>query len=226
MPLSLKGGDHTAGPESGQDLSPITGTRPTDFAWAALGVAIGVAIAGLFVVLVGALRRAVGVLPVWLRPMLGGLVLGGLGWLSPYALTFGEFQLDPLLGAQAGAGGLLVGGLAKLAGTSETVAAGWRGGFIIPLLFMGAALGATAADIIPGAPVTVLVVAAMVAANVGVTNTALGTAVVVTEMAGLHLLPTTLFASVLALALSPRFSLIGSQRPRRLPDGHDTHARA
>jgi H+/Cl- antiporter ClcA len=212
---SLLGG-HAMGP-IWSTLPPVARTQPLDFAWAGLGVAIGVAIALAFVVLVSGLRRAANLLPVSLRPVVGGLVLGGLGWLSPYALTFGEFQLDPLLAAEAGGAAFLVAGLAKLAGTSVTVAAGWRGGFIIPLLFMGAALGSAFADLVPGVPITVLVVAAMVSANVGVTNTALGTAVVVTEMAGLHLLPTTLFAALLALALTPRLGLIGSQRSRSAP---------
>lgn len=209
---SLLGG-HAMGPVWG-NLPPRTDTQVLDFGWAAVGVAVGTLTALSFVGLVALLRRLGARLPGPARPVVGGLVLGGLGWWSPYALTFGEFQLDPLLASGAGVAGFALAGTAKLAGTSVTLAAGWRGGFIIPLLVTGAAFGAVVPELVPAAPVTVVVVAAMVAANVGVTNTALGTAVVVTEMAGLHLLPTTLFAAVLSLALTPRLGLFGSQRAR------------
>jgi H+/Cl- antiporter ClcA len=206
-------GGHGMGPVW-TSLPAVTDTGIVAFAWAGVGIAVGTLTAVVFVRLVALLRRLATVLPVWARPVLGGLALGGLGWWSPYALTFGEFQLDPLLGSGAGAAALAVAGLAKLLGTGVTLAAGWRGGFIIPLLVMGAAFGAVVPEVWPAAPVTVVVVAAMVAANVGVTNTALGTAVVVTEMAGLHLLPTTLFAGVVSLALTPRLGMFGSQRGR------------
>lgn len=212
---SLLGG-HAMGPVW-SSLPDVTDTGVLAFGWAAVGIAVGTATAAAFVGLVAFLRRVAASAPSWLRPVVGGLVLGGLGWWSPYALTFGEFQLDPLLASGAGAVGLTLAGVAKLAGTSVTLAAGWRGGFIIPLLVMGAAFGAVVPELIPAAPATVVVVAAMVAANVGVTNTALGTAVVVTEMAGLHLLPTTLFAAVVSLAVTPRLGLFGSQRERRSP---------
>lgn len=213
-------GGHGMGPVW-TTLPAVTATSILDFGWAAVGVAVGTLVALAFVGTVATLRRVATSAPAVVRPVVGGLVLGGLGWWSPYALTFGEFQLDPLLSSGVGVAGLAVAGLAKFAGTSVTLAAGWRGGFIIPLLVMGAAFGALVPELVPTAPVTVVVVAAMVAANVGVTNTALGTAVVVTEMAGLHLLPTTLFAAVLSLALTPRLGLFGSQRGRtgaaRLP---------
>src|SRR5690606_25424054 len=115
-------------------LPAVTDTAVLGFGWAAVGVAIGTLVAGAFVALVAALRRAAAGLPGFLRPVLGGLVLAGLGWWSPYALTFGEFQLDPLLSSGVGVAGLAVAGLAKLLGTSVTLASGWRGGFIIPLL--------------------------------------------------------------------------------------------
>ena len=211
-------GTHGMGPVW-SSLPPVADSHPLDFVWAAFGIGVGVTVAAVFVSLVRGLRRVAGLLPASSRPVVGGAVLGGLALFSPYALTFGEFQLDPLLTAEVGAVGLAVAGVAKLLGTSVTLAAGWRGGFIIPLLLMGAAFGSIVPEFFPGAPLTIVVVAAMVAANVGVTNTALGTAVVVTEMAGLHLLPTTLFAAVATLALTPHLGLIGSQRRRRMLSG-------
>ena len=54
----------------------------------------------------------------------------------------------------------------------------------------------------------------MSAINVGVTKTPIGSTLVVTEMAGLHLLPTTLLAAVVALLLTSEVTLIHSQRER------------
>jgi H+/Cl- antiporter ClcA len=54
----------------------------------------------------------------------------------------------------------------------------------------------------------------MVAANTGVTKTPIGSTLVVTEMAGITLLPTTLIAAVVALALTSSLGLIESQRRR------------
>ena len=60
----------------------------------------------------------------------------------------------------------------------------------------------------------VLMAALMAAVNCGVTKTPLGSTLVVTEMAGLRLLPPVLIASVLSLFLTSEVALIHSQRER------------
>jgi len=95
-----------------------------------------------------------------------------------------------------------------------TLAAGWKGGFIIPLFFMGAALGQLAHPWLAGTNRSVLMACAMVALCVGVTKTPLGTTLVVTEMAGLPLLPVLLIAAVTAILVANRVSLIDTQRER------------
>ena len=52
----------------------------------------------------------------------------------------------------------------------------------------------------------------MVAANVAVTKTPIGSTLVVTEMAGMVLLPTTLIASLVSLVLSSPIGLIETQQ--------------
>jgi H+/Cl- antiporter ClcA len=54
----------------------------------------------------------------------------------------------------------------------------------------------------------------MVACNVGVTKTALGSTLVVSEMAGFVTLPTTLIAAIVSLVLTSEIGLIDSQRRR------------
>jgi H+/Cl- antiporter ClcA len=56
--------------------------------------------------------------------------------------------------------------------------------------------------------------ALMAAANVGVTKTTLGSTLVVTEMTGIRLLPTTLLAAVIALLLTSQVGLIHTQQQR------------
>ena len=159
-------------------------------------------------------RRAFGLVPRSGRYVLGGLALGLLGIWSPYALTFGETQLSGILDVRLAAGALAVAVVAKLLGTTVTLAAGWKGGFIIPLFFMGAAFGQLAHVALPGANESVLMAGMMVALCVGVTKTPLGTTLIVTEMAGLPLLPVTLIAAVVALLLTSPLTVIETQRAR------------
>src|SRR6202012_1298003 len=125
-----------------------------------------------------------------------------LAWMSPYALTYGEAQLGHLTHVNLALHILLLAVFAKLLGSSVTLASGWKGGFIIPLFFMGACLGQAGHVVLPHTNEAVLMAALMVACNVGVTKTPLGSVLVVTEMAGVALLPTTLIAAVVALVLT------------------------
>jgi H+/Cl- antiporter ClcA len=58
------------------------------------------------------------------------------------------------------------------------------------------------------------VAALLAAAIVGVTKTVLGSTLVVTELGGIRLLPTTLLASMIAMLLTSSVGLIESQRER------------
>lgn len=182
-----------------------------------LAVALGV-LGGLGAVVFAAstalLRRGFVRLPRPVRYVAGGVALGLLGIWSPYALTFGEGQLSGLLDHQLTASALLVAVVAKLAGTTVTLAAGWKGGFIIPLFFMGAVLGQLLHLAVPGVDGSILMACLMVAMCVGVTKTPLGTTLVVTEMAGLALLPMTLIAAIVSMAVTRSLTVIETQRSR------------
>lgn len=205
---------------SGNGLEPIfalpaaPALQTIDLAWAvAAGVASSV-VALLFAAGVRISRRAVDPLPRWLRPACGGLALGLLALWSPEALTNGELMLRETSTSDLAIGALLVAAAAKMLGAIVSVAGEWRGGFIIPLFFIGAALGTAAHVAVPETNQWVLVTAMMVGCNVGVTKTPIGSALVVTEMAGARLLPTVLIASLVALALTSPLRVIESQRQR------------
>src|SRR5581483_8601823 len=158
-------------------------------------------------------RRAFRLLPAGVRPIAGGLVLGGLAFISPYALTFGEPQIQHVATAKLAIGTLLLAVLIKFVASSTVISAGWRGGFIIPLFFMGAALGSVVSQVFHVDPV-VAMTAGMTACNVGVTKTPFGSTLVVAEMAGTRLLPSTFLAAIVALFLTSRVSMIEAQRTR------------
>jgi H+/Cl- antiporter ClcA len=185
-----------------------------DLAWAVACGVVGALVATIFTYLSGAMRTAFRRIPPGVRPVLGGAALGGLAFWSPYALTFGEAQVNHVAIVHGAALVFLAAAAAKMCGTSVTLSSGWRGGFIIPMFFMGVALGRLGHAVFPSANVVVLMAALMAANNVGVTKTALGSTLIVTEMAGIHLLPTTLIASVIALLLTSEVSLIHTQQER------------
>jgi H+/Cl- antiporter ClcA len=190
--------------------------RAVDLLWALGAGVAGAVIAVVFTFTVLGLRRVLGHLTSTVRPIVGGVLLAALGLWSTYALTFGEVQTGHVLlvGTGISAGVLATAIVAKLLGTSVTVASGWPGGFIIPLFFMGATLGQLVHHWYAGASIGVLCAALMAAANVGVTKTLLGSTLVVSEMGGLRLLPTTLIAATVAQMLTSTVGLIHSQRER------------
>lgn len=196
------------------DLPDATVGTATDLGWAAVAAVAGVGIAVAFTVLVRTTRRVVVHLPTLLRPAAGGLVIGLLSLWSLAALTFGEGQISDLVLPGVTVSALAAALVCKLLASSICVSTGWRGGFIIPLFFAGAAGGLLLHHAFPGVDASILMAACMVAANTGVTKTPLGSTLVVTEMAGLHLLPTTTLAAVLAVALTSEIHLISSQRAR------------
>ena len=193
------------------ELPPL---QPSDLGWAVIAGLTAVPVTMAFTYLNVSLRRLFDRFPVSLRPVIGGVALGLLALWSPYALTYGEAQINPLIISHPILSALVLAAVAKLIGTSLTVASGWRGGFIIPLFFIGAALGRAWHVILPYTSEAVWMATMMAALNTGVTKTPLGSTLVVTEMCGLRLLPTTLIACVITLLLTSEVSLIESQRAR------------
>jgi H+/Cl- antiporter ClcA len=128
---------------------------------------VGALVAVVFTYLTRALQWLFRHLSPDVRPLFGGLALGLLAFWSPYALTFGEAQINTVLVAKAAAATFAVAMLAKLCGTSVTLSSGWRGGFIIPLFFMGVCLGRLGHAVFPHSNEVVLIAALMAAANCG-----------------------------------------------------------
>ena len=195
-------------------LPPVGSLSGADLGWGIICGLLGGVGALAFGRLVNMAKRVTsGISPIWL-PALGGAALGALAWWSPFALTNGEFQVEEIVAGGLTAGALAVAMVAKLAGVLVTLTAQWKGGFIIPLFFIGIAGGQLIGELVPSANVTVVMVGLAVGLCVGVTKTPLGSTLVVTQMAGLTLAPTALIAATLALVLTNRDAVIESQRPR------------
>ena len=91
---------------TGAGLAPVwqipssPNIRAVDLGWALLAGAVGAGLAVSFTYLASGLRHLARRCRAELCPMLGGLVLGALGLLSAYSLTFGETQIDEILHRQ------------------------------------------------------------------------------------------------------------------------------
>ena len=193
-----------------------------DLGWGVAAGVVGALVAATFTYLCVVLRKIIGYVPAVARPVLGGAVLGGFAFVTPYALTNGEVHMADLNGvAHVAATTLLLAAAMKIVASAVTVVSGWNGGFIIPLFFIGYCLARATTGHLPGSDPWILAAGAMAAANVGVTKTPIGSTLVVTEMAGLTLLPPTLIASLVSLLLTSGVGLIHTQRQRFDPNEQD-----
>lgn len=79
--------------------------------------------------------------PNWVKPAIGGLMLGCIGWLVPHIYGDGEFVINMILTNQVGWSLLAILLVVKLAATVITLGSGGSGGVFAPSLFLGAAAG-------------------------------------------------------------------------------------
>ena len=80
-------------------------------------------------------------LPDWIKPAIGGLILGGLILVVPQVAGVGYETVNAALGNSIGLKLVLIILAAKLLATSMSIGSGMSGGIFAPSLFLGAALG-------------------------------------------------------------------------------------
>lgn len=178
--------------------------------------------------------------------VLGGIVVGVVGALLPPTMFWGEFELRafadhsiplPHVWPQSGVWGdepflpnhntafmyaLL--GVAKLFAITVTLLAGFRGGFIFPLMTAGASMGISihmvAGSLLPGAtleafPVVLFAMSVASGINCAVTRTPLATPLILATLSGQgNCLAPCLAAALTALFLTRDVVVIKSQAPR------------
>jgi len=150
-------------------------------------------------------------IPIYIKTLIGGILLGLIAFYFPLTRYFGHHEINALLSSNLSLTLLFAILLFKIVAISITVTSGWRGGFIIPLFFVGATLGLILHQLIPSINPTLAIVSCMAAINACVTRTPMSTTILLATLTGFgHFVP-ILFASLTGYFLAPRIPFIGSQ---------------
>jgi H+/Cl- antiporter ClcA len=189
-----------------------------DIFFAAVFGLFGAVVATVFVISFRGIERLAHPLehyPVLLGT-LGGICIGLLAMAYPQTLFFGEHQGKELLEKGVSYGALTLFGLAlaKMLAVGCTLHGGFRGGFIFPLFFIGAAAGLGIAAIFPAVPAPLAALCTMAAVNVAVTKTPVSTTVILSTLSGFAVLPVLLIASFVSFLCTTRIAVIRTQRSR------------
>ena len=200
-------------------IPPYGGIRPLSIVllYPLLGIACGLASA-LYSKLYFATADAFQHLrPIWLRPLLGGLAVGLLGY-SGGGLLMGTGHLAIPIEMFGGiAWYLLIGfAFAKMLATSLTLGSGGSGGLFTPTLFVGAAfgggIGVLANELLPrfGLHPQAWALVGMAGLIAGTVHAPITAIFMVFEMTDdYNLVPPLMIVSVIALATARRFAKHG-----------------
>jgi H+/Cl- antiporter ClcA len=109
---------------------------------------------------------------------------------------------------------LLMIALAKMLAVCCTLHSGFRGGFIFPLFYIGAASGLAISLAIPQVHPTIGMICLMAAVNVAVTKTPISTTVILSVLSDTAMVPVIIIASFTSFLLTTEVSLIPTQRSR------------
>jgi CIC family chloride channel protein len=119
---------------------------PAEFAvYAVLGVAGGLVSAVFAKLLLGTRARFLRFPQntVWFQPLVGGLLVGGMGWFVPQVLGVGYGFVGDALNGNMAVRLMLILLVLKLIAVTTSYASGNAGGIFGPSLFLGAMLGGT-----------------------------------------------------------------------------------
>jgi CIC family chloride channel protein len=170
-------------------------------------------------------------IPVWLRPAVGGLVVGAIGLFLPEALAtgYGIIQRALVVGTAReaefgtiGVGLLLAVFVGKILTTSFSIGSGGSGGVFGPAVVIGGALGGAIGiavqTLFPGSGVQpgAFVIVGMAGFFAAAANTPISTIIMVSEMTGnYHLLVPSMWVCVIGYLLVSRVSLYENQLKNR-----------
>jgi H+/Cl- antiporter ClcA len=205
---------HTAYPHpAALALTPWVGAK-----WLVVALAVA-ATATLFIELTQALKALLATRIPWLplRMMLGGLAVVGLWRLSGTSDFLGlgvptivRAFSDPSLAPYAF--------LAKLLFTAVTLAAGFLGGEVTPLFFVGAALGNVLAPVL-GIPLPLCAGVCLAGVFAAAANTPLALILMAVELLGVGTLPHVAIVVLVAFLLTGHRGIYPAQRVARLKHG-------
>jgi H+/Cl- antiporter ClcA len=156
--------------------------------------------------------------PLW-RPVIGGCIVIGLAFAFHTQDYLGLGVLSPHPGAPTLPGFFVAGPdrwswLLKLVFTVATLSAGFKGGEVTPLFFIGAGLGSALAPAM-GLPVPLMAALGMVALFGAAANTPVACAVMGLELFGVDIAPPLIVACVAGYLASGHGGIYLSQRIAR-----------
>ena len=156
--------------------------------------------------------------PLW-RPVIGGCIVIGLAFALHTQDYLGLGVLSPHPGAPTLPGFFVAGPdrwswLLKLVFTVATLSAGFKGGEVTPLFFIGAGLGSALAPAM-GLPVPLMAALGMVALFGAAANTPVACAVMGLELFGVNIAPPLIVACVAGYLASGHGGIYLSQRIAR-----------
>ena len=200
--------------------------------YAALGVLAGL-LSACFIAMVYRTQDAMRALPMptWLRPAIGGLVVGAIAVALPQVFGVGYGALDDALWGRTAMLVLVVLIPAKMLATSATLGSGGSGGIFAPSLFVGAMLGGavgyTAATWMPGiASPGAYALVGMGAMVAGTTFGPISAILIIFELTDDHLIiPPLMVACILSVALSSWLQPHSMYTTKLARRGIDLHAR-
>jgi H+/Cl- antiporter ClcA len=195
------------------DFPPYQNPKITDIFYAVLYSMAGAAAGWLFIFLVRRLKQIFKYMtfPIYYKLMIGGFILGLIAYYIPLTRYFGHDQLSEVLRGSLTIQFLCALLIMKLIAIAVTVTSGWRGGFIIPLLFSGTVLGLIIFQLFPGQNLTLITVCCMAALNACVTRTPVSIIILLGTMTGFQNIVPIIFASLTGYFLAPKSPLIQAQ---------------
>jgi H+/Cl- antiporter ClcA len=108
---------------------------------------------------------------------------------------------------------------AKLVFTAVTLGAGFLGGEVTPLFFIGATLGAVLGRVL-GIPIELAAGVGLAAVFASAANTPIALSIMAVELVGAHVLPHVVIVAVVAYLLTGQRGIYPAQRLTRLKTGH------
>ena len=162
-------------------------------------------------------------LPNHVKPAIGGLIVGIIGFFLPEALGTGYGVIQEAFVGGRGAFILIVIALGKMLTTSFSIGAGGSGGVFGPAIVIGGALGGAVGllmqQLFPGMDIQAgaFVVVGMAGFFAAAANTPISTVIMVSEMTGnYHLLVPSMWVCIIAYLLVRRSSMYEKQLPTRM----------
>ncbi|MFH0731171.1 MAG: chloride channel protein [Pseudomonadota bacterium] len=157
-------------------------------------------------------------IPNHIKPAIGGLCTGAIGFFLPYTLAFGYGMAQKALDNELGITVLLLLAFGKILTTSFSIGSGGSGGVFGPSVVIGGALGGVVGQIFhslmpgvvtqPGA----FVVVGMAGFFAAVSNAPISTIILVSEMTdSFHLLLPSLLVCSVAYLAAQRWTIFGRQ---------------